>query len=140
MGFPSCINQESLSVLLSLSLILRPITCLNFLVGGTPSHVRNSLEFVCFVRDQHLFVGEILISYHVVSLFTNVPVDLACRVARDRLLSDPTLEDRMSLSLDQVTSLLEFCLGVTYLSFQGAYYQQVFGTAMGSISGVGDNS
>lgn len=107
------------------------MTLLSPLVGNSPSSVVNSADFATFVRDQHLSKGEVLVSFDVVALFTNVPVDLACRVTRNRLLMDPTLMDHTSLSVDQVMTLLEFCLNATYLSFRSVRYQQVFGTAMG---------
>ena len=36
------------------------------------------------------------------------------------------------MSIPQITSLLEFCLTHTYFPFQGKYYEQVQGAAMGS--------
>ena len=36
------------------------------------------------------------------------------------------------MSIPQITSLLEFCLTHTYFLFQGKYYEQVQGAAMGS--------
>ena len=36
------------------------------------------------------------------------------------------------MSSKQITSLLEFCLNSTYFTFQGKFYEQVDGTAMGS--------
>ena len=36
------------------------------------------------------------------------------------------------MSIQQITSLLEFCLSHTYFLFQGKYYEQVQGAAMGS--------
>ena len=36
------------------------------------------------------------------------------------------------MSIPQITSLLEFCLTNTYFLFQGKYYEQVQGAAMGS--------
>ena len=102
------------------------------LVGSSSSHVRNSEDFARFARDLHLRDDDLLVSYDVVLLFTNVPVELACRVARERLQLDLDLADRTSLTVDEVISLLEFCLSATYLAFRGAFYQQVFGTAMGS--------
>ena len=32
----------------------------------------------------------------------------------------------------EVVNLLRFCFNATYLSYQNEYYQQTFGTAMGS--------
>ena len=66
------------------------------------------------------------------SLFTNVPVDLAEKVARKHLSVDTSLAQRMVLSADQVVNLLRFSLDATFLAYRGDFYQQTFGTAMGS--------
>ena len=39
---------------------------------------------------------------------------------------------RTSLPVEDMIDLLSFCLNTTYFVFEGCYYQQVFGTAMGS--------
>ena len=101
------------------------------LVGNTPTYIKNSSDFSKFVKTQHL-EKEILVSFDVVSLFTKVPIDLAIHVTKRRLQEDNTLEDRTALSIDDIIQLLEFCLKATYFSFRGKYYQQIFGTAMGS--------
>ena len=36
------------------------------------------------------------------------------------------------MSIQQIIQLLEFCLKYTYFLFQGKYYEQVHGAAMGS--------
>ena len=101
------------------------------LVGNIPNHINNSSAFSNFVTTQHL-EEEILVSFDVVSLFTKVPIELAIQVAKERLQGDNTLEDRTALSINDIIQLLEFCLKATYFSFHGKYYQQIFGTAMGS--------
>ena len=68
----------------------------------------------------------------MVSLFTKVPTDLAVATARQRLLYDSTLMDRITLSVEHIVTLLRFCLNATFLTFRGSYYQHTFGTAMGS--------
>ena len=65
-------------------------------------------------------------------MFIKVPVDRAIDVARDLRFKDSTLEDRTMLSPVEVLKLLHFCLNATYLTYQNEYYQQMFGTAMGS--------
>ena len=65
-------------------------------------------------------------------MFTNIPVDLAIKVATKRLRQDATLLQRTSLPVEDIIDILSFCLNTTYFVFEGCYYQQVFGTAMGS--------
>ena len=55
-------------------------------------------------------------------------MEIACR----RLETDTSLGSRTILSPDELTELLTFCLNATYFSFHGRFFQQTFGTAMGS--------
>ena len=76
--------------------------------------------------------GEVITSFDVKALFTSVPVQPAIQIVKQRLQQDNTLPQRTSMSIPQITSLLEFCLTNTYFFFQGKYYEQVQGAAMGS--------
>ncbi len=102
------------------------------LVSRSSSAVRNSKEFTKFIASQMLSDDEVLVSFDVVSLFTNVPTDLAISVARERLEDDEMLEERTGLEVDDITRLLKMCLDATYLTFRDTHYQQTFGTATGS--------
>ena len=73
-----------------------------------------------------------LVSFDVSSLFTNVPIDEAVQVIRDRLRGDETLMNRTTLSPDRVAELLEACLRSTYFCYGGEFYEQREGAAMGS--------
>ena len=101
------------------------------LVGNSDCNVKNSSSFANFICTQVL-TNEVLVSFDVVSLFTKVPTGLAISVARKKLESDDSFSDRTALSVDNVIRLLSFCLDATYLSFRGKFYQQIYGTAMGS--------
>ena len=76
--------------------------------------------------------GECLSSYDVTVLFTSIPVDPALGIIKDLLEKDPTLKERTVMSIGDIVLLLEFCLKNTYFSFQGQFYEQVEGAAMGS--------
>ena len=76
--------------------------------------------------------GECLCSYDVSALFTSVPIDPALKIMKDLLVKDPTLKDRTIIGIDDIILLLEFCLKNTYFSFQGQFFEQVEGVAMGS--------
>ena len=68
----SFVNSPSYQLSKHLAKILSP------LVGNSDPYVRNASDFVSFVGSQIIQPDEVL----VVSLFTNVPVDLALDVAR----------------------------------------------------------
>ena len=73
--------------------------------------------------------------------FTSVPVDPALKIIKDLLVKDPTLKDRTVIGIDDIILLLEFCLKNTYFSFQGQFFEQVEGAAMGSpVSPIVANS
>ena len=80
----------------------------------------------------YLPLGIILGKSDVKALFTSVPVQPAIQIVKQRLQQDTTLPQRTNMSISQITSLLEFCLTHTYFLFQGKYYEQVQGAAMGS--------
>ena len=95
--------------------------------------MKNSQHFAEFIRGQALDADQMLVSFDVVSLFTKIPVDLAIKVATNGLRYDDSLWQRTSLPLEDITDLLSFCLNTTQFVFEGTYYKQVFGTAMGSL-------
>ena len=100
--------------------------------GKSPHHINSTQYFVEQVRHITLAPGECLSSYDVSALFTSVPIDPAFKIIKDLLEKDPTLKDRTVMCVDDIILLLEFCLKNTYFSFQGQFFEQVEGTAMGS--------
>ena len=73
-----------------------------------------------------------MVSFDVRNLFTQVPIDEALRVVREKLTSDQTLTERTSIPAPQLVELIELCLWSSYFEFQDSFYEQVDGTAMGS--------
>ena len=138
-GFYIKKNKDVQLVTLVCSSIPRPtnsqsILCclLSPLVGNSASAVRILKQFVGFISDLCIQKDEIMVSFDVVSLFTNVPRDLAIEVVSKLLSSDESLQDRTNLSVQSILPLLAVCLETTYLSFRGQYYQQKISTAMRS--------
>ena len=120
----SFVNSPTYAISGYLARILSPV------VGNTDYTVKNSWEFADFIRDKTLNACEELVSFDVVSLFTKIPVDLA--VPEERLREDASLGQRTSLPVEDIIHLLSFCLKTTQFTYNGTYYKQVFGTAMGS--------
>ena len=71
-------------------------------------------------------------SFDVVSLFTNIPVELAKKFTFDLLNEDDTLCNRTDLTMDDIEIALNFCLNNTSFTFKGKHCQQIFGVPMGS--------
>ena len=62
---------------------------------GLPKiHEPDAKEFITKIEQTKLDEDEILVISDVVSLFTNVPIDEACNIAKELLLLDNTLHLR----------------------------------------------
>ena len=55
------------------------------LAGKTDSHMKNSKHFVELMVGLRVEEDEMLVSFNVTSLFTNVPINEAVQVIRDKL-------------------------------------------------------
>ena len=71
-------------------------------------------------------------SYDVKALFTSVPTTPATNIIKKLLEQDHKLQQGTSMSTESIICLLEFCLNSTSFSFQGKYFEQLEGAAMGS--------
>ena len=101
------------------------------LLGKSPHHLKTLYTLCKKLQGKKLEPGEAITSFDVKALFTSEPVHPAIQIVKQRLQQDTTLPQRTSMSIPQITSLLEFCLTNTYFLFQGKYYEQVQGAAMG---------
>ena len=102
------------------------------LVGKSPHHIHSTWDFVEQANKVTSLPGECLSSYDVTALFTSVPVEPALGIIKDVLEQDSTLKETTVLPVKDIILLLEFCIHNTYFSFQGQFYEQVEGAAMGS--------
>ena len=105
---------------------------LNPLVGKNPHFIKNSEDFVKKIADLEVPPPRKLVSYDVTALFTSIPIEDAIDVVRRKLEDDTTLNNRCELSIDQVVTLLEFCLKTTYFVCDNIFYRQIQGAPMGS--------
>ena len=109
-----------------LAKILKP------LVGLSSHHVHNTKDFIDHIKEVRLRQGESIISYDVTSLFTSVPIQPVLNIIHQKLTTDQDLKNRTNMTIKHIINLLELCLNSTSFVFQGQYYQQMEGEAMGS--------
>ena len=81
--------------------------------------MRDSAHFVQRISDLRIESEDILVSFDVVSLFTNVPVMESMNYLSELFSKD-------------IVDLFRECLTTTYFLWNGEYYQQRDGVAMGS--------
>ncbi|XP_075532606.1 uncharacterized protein LOC142565904 isoform X1 [Dermacentor variabilis] len=106
------------------------------LVGRMLTYIKDSADFVDKVRNVKLRSEDVMVSFDVKSMFTRIPVDYAVDCCRTALQNDTSLPLRTPFEVDDVCRLLDFCLRNTYFSFNGSFFRQVFGTAMGASVSV----
>ena len=93
------------------------------------SFIANSFQLVNKLRNTHIDEGLKLVSLDVVSLFTNVPVDLALESIAKRW---NYIKEQCSIPQDEFISAVRFVLDSTYFLFDNTVYRQTFGTPMDS--------
>ena len=102
------------------------------MVGKSTYSVQNTKDFVEQLKSKKLQPNGCITSYDVKALFTSVPIEPAIEIIKKHLEDDKDLQQRTSMTVNHIICLLEFCLKNTYFIFQGRYYEQVEGAAMGS--------
>ena len=120
----SSVNTYNYNLASYLVGILQPIS--------TNQHtVKDSFSFADWAKTYKHNNG-IMCSLDVTSLFTNVPLDETIQICLDRLYSLP---DPPQLPRSVLKDLLQFATKKSHFLFDGQYYDQIDGVAMGSPLG-----
>ncbi|XP_055714186.1 uncharacterized protein LOC129808437 [Phlebotomus papatasi] len=118
----SCIKSPTYALSKFLNQLLKPISN----VGGY--NVKDSFEFVERVTSCEVPEGHIMISLDVVSLFPNIPRDLALQIVEecwDAGRITTTIDKKLFLEI------LKFCLETSFFTFGDQHYSQMDGMPMG---------
>lgn len=93
------------------------------------SHIKDGWTFANNIKNHAISNNELLISLDVTSLFTNIPKDLVLK-SIERRWTD--ISDNTTFNLSQFLYAVEVVLESTSFCFDGQFYEQIFGTPMGS--------
>ena len=115
------------------------VEIINPLTGKSSSYVKNSAHFVERISDAPIHAIQ-MVSLDVVSLFTKVPTDETLAVVQDKLATDPLLEARTCILIDNLIEMLTFCVETTYFGMGSDIYRQEEGLAMGLPVAFGSTS
>ena len=99
--------------------------------------IDDALAFSKEIRKHPVLEDDILVSYDVTSLFTNVPVQETIRILVEKAFTDNWFNSTYDLNLqkDQLTQLLRMASTDQLFQFDGQLYEQCEGVAMGSPLG-----
>ena len=106
-------------------------------IGSTLQHlvsdkynIKNSAELKHKLKDFTLKPDEIIVSFDVVSLFTNIPTHLAIRNIMDQW---DKIKEHTNITRAGFLKILNFCLkDNNYFTFNNKFYNQTFGMPMGN--------
>lgn len=93
------------------------------------SHISNSYELVKKLSNTYVNDEFQLVSLDVISLFTNIPIELALDSIANRWNH---ISGNCNIPKCEFILAVKFVLGSTVFTFNGVMYQQSFGTPMGS--------
>ena len=102
------------------------------LTGKSDYSVINSTHFVSTISHEKVHDHEVMVSFDVESLFTNVPIEAAVQTPLRKLEKDSDLSNRTNLTPTQIADLLNFVSRSTYFQYNGSIYEQEDGATMGS--------
>jgi hypothetical protein len=107
----NCIASPTYSLAKYLTGLLNP------LVGHSPSHIKNSDDFIHKLNTISIKESDLLVSFDMVSLFTRVPLEGTLLLLQQHFH-------------DQTISLFKQVLTNTYFSYDGAFYDQTMASPL----------
>lgn len=91
--------------------------------------VNSSFEFSQFMNECTIPPGYIMVSFDVVSLFTNIPYEL---VRKGIIHQWDNIKTKTTINLDLFLEIVQHCVESSYFKFGNQHYKQIAGMAMGS--------
>lgn len=93
-------------------------------------NIKNSIQLKDKLSEILLDKDDIIVSFDVVSLFTNIPIHLAINNILDKW---ETLKQHTTIKKTQFLRLLQFCLTENnYFTYDNRFYHQTYGMPMGN--------
>ena len=103
-------------------------------LGRSKYTMENTKEFVEKIQKIKVPKGHVMVSFDVVSLFTNVPLDKTIDIILRKIYTEKKIKTK--IPKDDMRELLYLCTKGVPFTFNGKMYTQVDGVMMGSPLGA----
>ena len=92
---------------------------------------KNSTTFSNYIRNVPIEDDEIMVSFDVTSLYTNIPMIDTLNIIKDYVDSDDQFARKTAIPQDKCLGLVNLVLTTIWHTFNSQFYQQTDGIAMG---------
>jgi len=99
------------------------------ILGNNEYHIKDSWDFHNFIKDKKIPNDHILVSFDVVSLYTNIPIELAMQSISEKW---SLIKNHTTIPKNEFIEATKLCLSSTFFQFNNNFFSQIYGVAMGS--------
>ena len=94
-------------------------------------NAKNSTTFFNYIRNVPIDDDEIMVSFDVISLYTNIPITDTLNIIKDYVNNDDQFNRKTAKPQDKFLDLLHLFVTNTWYTFNSQFYQQTDGVAIG---------
>ena len=95
--------------------------------------IKDTFDFVKKLNKVHPTSSDVFVSFDVKSLFTNIPIDFIINLLLNLVFDEKAKDGKFYGMIKQrLKKMLEWTTKKTVLQFNGSYYEQINGVAMGT--------
>ena len=95
------------------------------------NNTKNSTMFSLYIRNVPIEDDEIMVSFDVTSLYTNIAIIDTLNIIKDYVNSDDQFNRKTAIPQDKFLDLVHLVLTTTWYTFNSQFYQQTDDVAMG---------
>ena len=95
------------------------------------NNAKNSTTFSNYIRNVPIEADEIMVSFDVTFLCTNIPIIGALNIIKDYVHRDDQFARKTAIPQDKFLDLVNLVLTTTWYTFNSQFYQQADDVAMG---------
>ena len=95
------------------------------------NNAKNSTTFSNYIRNVSIEYDEIMVSFDVTSLYTNIPIIDMLNIIKDYVNNGDQFTRKTAIPQDKFLDLVHLVLTTTWYTFNSQFYQQTDDVAMG---------